>query len=99
MLLGRDYVYGMQDVVSTLFCVMYFHHGEEIVAIDQLDFIDPYPDPTKDQVFPLSIPSVSIDTTPPQVSYVASCPLHSIATKKQPLFSCLPSQDLVPSFD
>ena len=45
------------------------------------------------------IPSVSIDTTPPQVSYVASCPLHSIATEKQPLFSCLPSQDLVPVVD
>ena len=28
MLLGRDYVYGMQDVVSTLFHVMYFNHGE-----------------------------------------------------------------------
>ena len=41
------------------------------------------------------VPSVSIDTTPPQVSYVASCPLRSIATEKQPLFSCLPSQELV----
>ena len=28
MLLGRDYVYAMQAVVSTLFCVMYFNHGE-----------------------------------------------------------------------
>ena len=28
-------------------------------------------------------------------SYVASCPLRSIATKKQPLLSCLPSRDLV----
>ena len=27
---------------------------------------------------------------------MVSCPLHSIATEKQPLFSCLPSQDLVP---
>ena len=77
----------MQDVVSTLFHVMYFNHGEEIVTIDQLDFIDPSPDPTRDRVFPLSIPSVSIDTTSPQVSYVVSCPLHSIATEKQPLFS------------
>ena len=34
MLLGRDYVYAMQDVVSTLFHVMYFNHGEEIVTID-----------------------------------------------------------------
>ena len=84
---------------STLFCVMYFNHGEEIVTIDQLDFLDPSPDPTRDQVFPLLIPSVSIDTTPPQVSYVASCPLRSIATEKQPLFSCLPSRDLVPAVE
>ena len=40
MLLGHDYVYAMQVVVSTLFRVMYFNHGEEIVTIDQLDFLD-----------------------------------------------------------
>ena len=85
----------MQDVVSTFFRVMYFNHGEEIVTMDQLDFLDPSSNPARDQVFPLLIPSVSIDTTPPQVSYVASCPLRSIATEKQPLFSCLPSRDLV----
>ena len=99
MLLRRDYVYAMQAVVSTFFRVMYFNHGEEIVTIDQLDFLDPSPDPAKDQVFPLSMPSVSIETTLPQVNYVASCPLRSIATKKQPLFSCLPSWDLVPAVD
>ena len=73
----------MQAVVSTLFRVMYFNHGEEIVTIDQLDFLDPSPDLTRDQVFPLLVPSVSIDTTPPELSYVASCPLRSITTKKQ----------------
>ena len=82
MLLGRDYVYAMQAVVSTFFHVMYFNHGEEIVTIDQLDFLDLSPDATRDQVFPLLIPIVSIDTTSPQVSYVALCPLRSIATKK-----------------
>ena len=60
-----------------------------------MDFLDSSPDSTRDQVFPLLISSVSIDTTPPQVSYVASFPLHSIATEKQPLFSCLPSWDLI----
>ena len=99
MIFGHDYVYAMQDVVSTLFRVMYFNHGEETVTIDQLDFLDPSPDPTRDRVFPLSIPNVSIDTTPPEVSYVASCPLHSIATKNKHLFTCLPSWDSVPSFD
>ena len=67
---------------------MYFNHGEEIFTIDKFDFIDSSVDRTSDQVFPLLIPSVSIDTTLPQVSYVASCFLHSIATEKQPLFSC-----------
>ena len=28
MLLGHDYVYAMQAVVSTFFRVMYFNHGE-----------------------------------------------------------------------
>ena len=65
MLLERDYVYAMQAVVSKFFHVMYFNHGEEIVTIDQLDFLDPSPDLTRDQVFPLLIPGVSIDTTPP----------------------------------
>ena len=97
MLLGCDYVYAMQVVVSTFFRVMYFNHAEEIVTIDQLDFLDPSPDPTRDQAFPLSIPSVSIDTTPPRVSYVASCPLRLIATEEKPLCSCLPSQDSVPT--
>ena len=65
-----------------LFHVMYFNHGKEIFTIDQLDFLDSSPNPTRDQVFPLLIPSVSIDTTLPRVSYVASCPLLSIATEK-----------------
>ena len=99
MLLGCDYVYSMQAVVSTFFRVMYFNHGEEIVTIDQLDFLDPSPDPTKDQEFPLLIPNVSIENTPPQVSYVSSCPLRSTVIEKQPLFSFLPSWDLVPAVD
>ena len=98
MLLGRDYVYAMQAVVS-IFFVMYFNHGEEIITINQLDFLDPSPDPTRDQVFPLLIPSVSVDTTLPQVNYVASGHLCSIATERQPLFSCLPSRDLIPEIE
>ena len=35
MILGCDYVYAMQDMVSTFFRVMYFNHGEEIVTIEQ----------------------------------------------------------------
>ena len=78
MLLGRDYVYAMKAVVSTFFHVMCFNHGEEVVTINQLDFLDPSPDPTRDQVFPLLFPSVLIDTTP-------------ISIEEKPLCSCLPS--------
>ena len=39
LLLGRDYVYTMKFVVSTLFQVMYFPHDGNIVTVDQLSFI------------------------------------------------------------
>ena len=48
MILGCDYVYAMQVVVSMLLHVMYFNHGEEMVTIDQLYFLDPSPDPIRD---------------------------------------------------
>ena len=95
MLLERDYAYAMQYVVSTFFCEMHFNHNGDIVTIDQLDFPNPSPNPTRDQVSPLLIPSVFIDTTPPWVHYVASYPLCLSATKKKPLCSCLSSWDLV----
>ena len=34
MLLGHDYIYAMQVVVSTFFHLIYFNHGEEIVTIN-----------------------------------------------------------------
>jgi hypothetical protein len=36
MLLGRDYVYAMNVVVSMLFQVMHFPHNGSIVTIDQM---------------------------------------------------------------
>ena len=41
ILLGRDYVYAMKVVVSTLFRVMHFSHDGNIVTIDQLSFVTP----------------------------------------------------------
>ena len=41
ILLGRDYVYAMKAIVSTLFWVMYFPHDGNIVTIDKLSFIKP----------------------------------------------------------
>ena len=40
LLLGRDYVYAMKAIVSTLFCVIYFPHDAQVVTVDQLSFID-----------------------------------------------------------
>jgi hypothetical protein len=41
LLLGRDYVYAMKALVSTLFCVISFPHNGRIVTIDKLSFIGP----------------------------------------------------------
>ena len=41
LLLGRDYVYVMKIVVSTLFRVMHFPHDGKIVTIYQLSFVTP----------------------------------------------------------
>ena len=41
ILLGRDYVYPMKVVVSTLFRVIHFLHDGKIVTIDKLSFVKP----------------------------------------------------------
>jgi hypothetical protein len=41
LILGRDYVYTMKAIVSTLFHVIYFPRDGRIVTIDQLSFIIP----------------------------------------------------------
>ena len=38
LLLGRDYVYTIKYLVSTLFRVMHFPHDGKIVTIDKLSF-------------------------------------------------------------
>ena len=40
-LLGRDYVYALKAIVSTLFRVMHFPHDGNIVTIDQYSFVTP----------------------------------------------------------
>ena len=42
LLLEEDYVYAMQDFVSTLFRVMCFPHNGNIVTIDHISFIFPH---------------------------------------------------------
>jgi hypothetical protein len=41
LLLGRDYVYAMKSIVSTLFHVISFLHDGRMVTIDQLSFDGP----------------------------------------------------------
>ena len=41
LLLGRDYVYAMEALVSSLFHVVCFPHDGRIVTIDQLSFVHP----------------------------------------------------------
>jgi hypothetical protein len=43
MLLGHDYVYAMDVVVSMLFRVMHFPHNGRIITIDQLSFDKHHP--------------------------------------------------------
>ena len=99
IVLGHDHVYAMNVVVSTLFHVMYFPRNENIITINQLEFVDTYHYPNLDQVYPLSILSVSVDIPLPRVNYVASHPSCPIVIEKNPLHSCLSSWYLVSTID
>jgi hypothetical protein len=74
MLLGRDYVYAMNVVVSTLFQVMHFPHNGSIATIDQLAFDTHHPNSTLVQAAPLYVLIIRVDSTLPQVNYVESYP-------------------------
>ena len=54
LLLGRDYVYAMGALISSLFCVVCFSHEGRIVIIDQLSFIGHHVPPSQ--------PSAPIDS-------------------------------------
>jgi hypothetical protein len=66
LLLGRDYVYAMKAIVSTLFRVISFPHDGRIVTIDQLSFISP------EWVTSLSGSYMQTVSPPSHVNYVAS---------------------------
>jgi hypothetical protein len=99
MLLGRDYVYAMNVVVSTLFRVMHFPHNGRIVIIDQQASDNHHPNSVLVQATPLYVPSVRVDSTPPRVNYVASYPRCSIASEQEPVQSCFPYRDSVSAID
>ena len=64
LLLGRDYVYAMKAVVSTLFRVMHFHHDGKIVTIDQLSFVTPDHRVTPSNQTTLNVPHVLVVPSP-----------------------------------
>jgi hypothetical protein len=99
MFIGHDYVYAMNVVVSTLFRVMHFPHNGIIVTIDQLAYDNRHPNSMLVQAATLYVPSVYVDSTPPQVNYVVSYPRCSISFEKEPVKSCFPSRDLVSTID
>jgi hypothetical protein len=88
MLLGCDYVYAINVVVSTFFWVVHFPHNGSIVTIDQLASDNHHPNSTLFQTTPLYVSSIHVDSTPTWVNYVASYPRCSIAYKQEPVKSC-----------
>ena len=86
LLLGRDYVYAMKAVVSTLFRVMSFPHNGSIVTVDQLSF--PSLVSTTNNMTPLNVPDSKVVSTLPRVNYVATGPMISVTDVSEPLTVC-----------
>ena len=70
MLLDHGYVYYICGVYALSYDE-FMSHGS-IVTIDQHSFVEPLLYQTLDLSFPWFVSSVSIDTTLPQVNYMAS---------------------------
>jgi hypothetical protein len=79
LLLGRDYVYAMKAIVSTLFRVISFPHDGRVVTVDQLSFIDP--------AWIASLDGSCMQTVSPlpQVNYVALSPMTSTSDDLDPV--------------
>jgi hypothetical protein len=92
LLLGRDYVYAMKAIMSTLFRVIYFPHDGIIVTIDQLSFIGL--DLTINSMNSLRGSYMPTISPPPQVNYVALSPMPSIVDENEPLSVSSVSYDL-----
>jgi hypothetical protein len=92
LILGRDYVYSMKAIVSTLFQMIFFPHDGRIVTTDQLSFVGPelITNPTT------SVNGYYMSTVspPPQVNHVALSPMPSVANENDPLIVCSISNDL-----
>jgi hypothetical protein len=79
LLLGRDYVYAMKAIVSTLFHVISFPHDGRVVTIDQLSFIGPT------WIASLNGSCMHTVSPPPQVNYVALSPMAPTSVDLDPI--------------
>jgi hypothetical protein len=79
LLLGRDYVYAMKAIVSTLFRVISFPHDGRVVTVDQLSFIEPA------WIASLNGSCMQTVSPPPQVNYVALSPMVSTSDDLDPV--------------
>jgi hypothetical protein len=79
LLLGRDYVYAMKAIVSTLFRVISFPHDGRVVTVDQLSFIDPA------WIASLNGSCMQTVSPLPQVNYVALSPMASTSDNLDPV--------------
>jgi hypothetical protein len=75
LLLGRDYVYSMKAIVSTLFHVRSFPHDGKMDTIDQLLFIGP--DMTINPMTSLHGSYMQSISPLPQINYVVLSPMNS----------------------
>lgn len=74
IILGHNFIYAMNDVMYSLFRMMYFPHNGNIIAIDQLASDNHPPNSNLLQNTPWYVPSVQVDSTWPRVNYVAFYP-------------------------
>jgi hypothetical protein len=79
LLLGRDYVYAMKAIVSTLFRVISFPRDRRVVTVDQLSFIDPA------WIASVNGSYMRMISPPPQVNYVALSPMDSTYDDLDPI--------------
>jgi hypothetical protein len=83
LLLGRDYVYAMKSIVSTLFHVIYFPHDGRMVTIDQLSFVGPHL--IVNSMTSLSSSYKQSVSLLPQVNYVVLSPMPLDVDVDEPL--------------
>jgi hypothetical protein len=83
LLLGQNYAYTIKVSMSTPFQVLHFPHNGNIVTLDHLSFIGL--DLTTKNMTSLNVHYMKMVSHPPQVNYVASCPMYSTLNEKEPL--------------